>query len=129
MSGKPIVTVSANPPLSPVLGEKLTVVGRRRRRAHRLRKLCIIKLIWIACTAVVYGGAIMIRGAKMPTTRAIETEKAGHRLSITLNDAQYAEIAAIARKNRVSIAWVVREAVEGLISEDRPLVKLRSNAS
>ena len=65
----------------------------------------------------------------MPTSRGGETEKPGHRLSVTLNDSQYAEISEIARKNRVSIAWVVREAVEGLLAEDRPLVKLRSNAS
>jgi len=65
----------------------------------------------------------------MPMTRAVESDKVGHRLSITLNDEQYAEIAQIAVNNRVSIAWVVREAVERLLVDDQPLFKMRKHNS
>jgi hypothetical protein len=68
-------------------------------------------------------------GVFMPITRTAEHDKTGHRLSITVNDEQYAEITALARKNRVSIAWIVREAVERLLADDQPLFKLRGRTS
>ena len=46
-----------------------------------------------------------------------------HRLSISLDDKQYAQVAEIAQRNRVSIAWVVREAVERLLADNQPLLR------
>jgi predicted transcriptional regulator len=55
--------------------------------------------------------------------------RAAHRLSVSLSDDQYAQIAEIARNNRVSIAWVVREAVERMLTENQPLLRqLRGQA-
>jgi predicted DNA-binding ribbon-helix-helix protein len=65
----------------------------------------------------------------MPMARTAEHDKSGHRLSITLSDEQYAELTQIAAANRVSIAWVVREAVERLLVDDQPLFKIRKHAS
>lgn len=47
-------------------------------------------------------------------------ERAAHRLSVSLSDEHYAQIAEIARLNRVSIAWVVRDAVERMLTECQP---------
>lgn len=52
-------------------------------------------------------------------------DRTAHRLSVSLNDDQYAQIAEIAQRNRVSIAWVVREAVERLLTENRPHLRQR----
>lgn len=68
----------------------------------------------------------------MPVARNVESDGAGHRLSVTLNDEQYAKIAQIAQialENRVSIVWVAREAVERLFVEDQPLLKFRKRPS
>lgn len=48
-----------------------------------------------------------------------------HRLSVSLTDAQYRQLTAIAQKNKVSIAWVVREAIERLLAADMPLFEFR----
>ena len=49
-------------------------------------------------------------------------DKSIHRLSVSLTKEQYRELNAIARKNRVSVAWVVREAIDRLLMEDMPLL-------
>jgi hypothetical protein len=49
-------------------------------------------------------------------------EKPPHRLSVSLTLDQHRELSEIARKNRVSIAWVVREAIERLLKDDMPLL-------
>lgn len=59
----------------------------------------------------------------MPATVGKENnEKAPHRLSVTLTDEQYLELTEIARKNRVSTAWVVREAIERFLKDQMPLL-------
>lgn len=60
-----------------------------------------------------------------PSTVISATEKSGHRLSVSLSVDHYKELAEIARKNRVSIAWVVREAIERLLRDEMPLFHLR----
>lgn len=66
----------------------------------------------------------------MPSPHVAEVaEKASHRLSISLNDEQYRQISDIARRNRVSIAWVMREAVERLLSDQQPLFHIRKPLS
>lgn len=59
----------------------------------------------------------------MPATvRHENDEKPPHRLSITLTDEQHRELTELARKNRVSTAWVVREAIERLLKDQMPLL-------
>lgn len=53
-----------------------------------------------------------------------EPEKGkSQRVSVSFTPAQYEYLARIARRNRVSIAWVVRDAVEQLVAEDAPLFR------
>jgi hypothetical protein len=49
-------------------------------------------------------------------------DKSPHRLSVTLTPEQHQELSEIARKNRVSVAWVVREAIERMLKENMPLL-------
>ena len=49
-------------------------------------------------------------------------EKSAHRLSVSLSADQHRELNEIARQNRVSVAWVVREAIDRLIKDDMPLL-------
>ena len=52
--------------------------------------------------------------------------KSGHRLSVSLSAEQYDHLAAIASRNRVSIAWAVREAIERLLKDDMPLLYIKT---
>ncbi|PJE26426.1 Ribbon-helix-helix protein, copG family [Pseudooceanicola antarcticus] len=49
------------------------------------------------------------------------TPKASHRLSVSLTEEQHTELLEIADKNKVSVAWVVREAIERLLRDEQPL--------
>lgn len=49
-------------------------------------------------------------------------DKSAHRLSVSLSAVQHRELNEIARKNRVSVAWVVREAIDRLLKDDMPLL-------
>ena len=53
-------------------------------------------------------------------TRAKKTE-GPVRASVSFDQDEYAELKEIAEKNRVSIAWVVREAVANYLSDRKPL--------
>ena len=44
------------------------------------------------------------------------------RLSVSLTAEQHRELNEIARKNRVSVAWVVREAINRLLKDELPLL-------
>lgn len=46
---------------------------------------------------------------------------APHRLSVSLSPEHHAELVEIANKNKVSVAWVVREAIERLLHDEQPL--------
>jgi metal-responsive CopG/Arc/MetJ family transcriptional regulator len=46
------------------------------------------------------------------------------RLSVSLTADQYRELNEIAKKNRVSVAWVVREAIDRLLKDDLPLLQM-----
>lgn len=50
--------------------------------------------------------------------------KASHRLSVSLTEEQHTELAKIAEKNKVSVAWVVREAIERLLRDEQPLFRV-----
>ncbi len=58
----------------------------------------------------------------MQKTYTLQEDRAQVRLSVSLSPDQHRELNEIARKNRVSVAWVVREAVERLLKEDLPLL-------
>ena len=50
-----------------------------------------------------------------------KSDKSGHRLSVSLTPEQHEELLEIANKNKVSVAWVVREAIERLLRDEQPL--------
>lgn len=52
-------------------------------------------------------------------------KSSAHRLSVSLSSEQYAELVAIAHRNKVSVAWVVREAIERLLYDEQPLFHIR----
>ncbi len=60
--------------------------------------------------------------ATMPNNPNANDDKSAHRLSVSLTAEQHRELNEIARKNRVSIAWVVREAIDRLLKDDMPLL-------
>ena len=60
----------------------------------------------------------------MPIASHAQDDKQGHRLSVSLTAEQHRELSEIARKNRVSAAWVIREAIDRLIKEEMPLLHL-----
>ena len=53
--------------------------------------------------------------------RKNKMDKSAHRLSVSLTPEQHAELLEIANKNKVSVAWVVREAIERLLRDEQPL--------
>lgn len=59
----------------------------------------------------------------MPTAnRNKSTPRASHRLSVSLTEEQHSELLEIAEKNKVSVAWVVRESIERLLRDEQPLL-------
>ncbi len=59
----------------------------------------------------------------MPTVnRKKSTPRASHRLSVSLTEEQHLELLEIAEKNKVSVAWVVRESIERLLCDAHPLL-------
>ena len=58
----------------------------------------------------------------MTSTAIANDDKSAHRLSVSLTAEQHRELNEIARKNRVSVAWVVREAIDRLLKADMPLL-------
>lgn len=59
----------------------------------------------------------------MPKTAPKDSEdKSPHRQSVSLTEEQHAQLNEIARKNRVSVAWVIREAIDRLLKDDMPLL-------
>ncbi|AXV18549.1 hypothetical protein CYG48_22185 (plasmid) [Neorhizobium sp. SOG26] len=58
----------------------------------------------------------------MQTASPLHDDKSAHRLSVSLTAEQHRELNEIARKNRVSVAWVIREAIDRLLKEDMPLL-------
>ena len=58
----------------------------------------------------------------MPADTQNNDDKSVHRLSVSLTAEQHREINEIARKNRVSVAWVVRAAIDRLLKDEMPLL-------
>lgn len=57
----------------------------------------------------------------LPVTALFEEDKSS-RLSVSLTADQHRELNEIAKKNRVSVAWVVREAIDRLLKDELPLL-------
>lgn len=67
---------------------------------------------------------MIIREHLVPATANAESaDKPIHRLSVSLTAEQHDQLTRIAHDHRVSIAWVVREAIERLINEPAPLFR------
>jgi len=61
---------------------------------------------------------------QMSKNAATAPSKPAYRLSVSLAPEQHRQLNEIARKNRISAAWVVREAVERLLQYNQPLVQV-----
>ncbi|MCR9194547.1 MAG: ribbon-helix-helix domain-containing protein [Hyphomonas sp.] len=59
------------------------------------------------------------------SARKKNSEKSPHRLSVSLSPEQHAALLEIANENKVSVAWVVREAIERLLHDEQPLFHVR----
>jgi predicted DNA-binding protein len=57
----------------------------------------------------------------MPARRKSKKNDGTRRVSISVPLDQYNQLVALARKNRISTARVVREAIERLLRDDQPL--------
>lgn len=55
----------------------------------------------------------MVNGVPMPTQN--------HRISVSLPEGHYAALQRLAEEKRVSIAWVIREAVRQYVDMESPL--------
>lgn len=68
---------------------------------------------------------VHMNAAEENRERGRGTRKNGksQRVSVSFTPEQYEYLARIARRKRVSIAWVVRDAVEQLVAEDAPLFR------
>ena len=51
-------------------------------------------------------------------------DKSAYRLSVSLTAAQYRALSELARKNRVSTAWVIREAIDRFLKDDSVLIHM-----
>lgn len=58
----------------------------------------------------------------LPASKKTSTPKASHRLSVNLTEEQHSKLLEIAEKTKVSVAWVVREAIERLLRDEQPLL-------
>jgi predicted transcriptional regulator len=61
----------------------------------------------------------------MPNSTAANDDKTTHRLSVSLTEEQHLELNEIARKNRLSVAWVIREAIDRFLKDEKPLLHMR----
>ncbi len=51
-----------------------------------------------------------------------DSARSSYRLSVSLEPGDHKELSQIAKRNKVSVAWVVREAVRRLLKEELPLL-------
>jgi metal-responsive CopG/Arc/MetJ family transcriptional regulator len=61
----------------------------------------------------------------MPKTRRADGKAKSTRTSVSLRQEDYDEIERIAERKKVSIAWVIRDAVERYLSQQSPLFRSR----
>jgi metal-responsive CopG/Arc/MetJ family transcriptional regulator len=58
--------------------------------------------------------------AEIPNSTIIPKSEPSPRLSVTLPSETYVSLERIAKKKKVSLAWVVRDATEKYISDELP---------
>ena len=58
----------------------------------------------------------------VPMTGQGQDKKSAHRLSVNMTGKQHRELSEIAHRNKVSVAWVIREAIERLLKDEFPLL-------
>lgn len=74
------------------------------------------------CTILVYSGASMVRArTRIPAGKREHANCV--RASVSFDGGDYAELERIAEAKRVSVAWVVREAVSMYLGEGNPLFR------
>lgn len=56
-------------------------------------------------------------------SQAADADSEMVRLTISLRPTSYSHVMAMAKRNRVSAAWVIREAVDEYIAKDVPLFR------
>jgi predicted DNA-binding protein len=61
--------------------------------------------------------------AEIPNSTIIPKSEQSPRLSVTLPSETYVSLERIAKKKKVSLAWVVRDATEKYISDEFPLFR------
>ncbi|MCC6228551.1 MAG: CopG family transcriptional regulator [Phycisphaerales bacterium] len=59
----------------------------------------------------------------MKTLQKKSVAALGYRVSVSLTDDQHEFLSALAERKRVSLAWVIRDAIERVITEESPLFK------
>lgn len=101
---------------------------RKKAYRHRVRRHKVARAICQSCiaygtfggfTSLVYSGESIHHGQN--TMPAARTKKAGHdpssvRASISFPKELYRRLEDLAREKKVSLAWVVRDAVEGYLA-------------
>lgn len=63
----------------------------------------------------------------MPKQTSLDGKKTNVRTSVTLSADDYSELERIAEKKKVSVAWVVREAVDSYLNQEAPLLRNERN--
>jgi len=61
--------------------------------------------------------------AEIPNSAIVPKSEHSLRLSVTLPSETYVSLERIAKKKKVSLAWVVRDATEKYISDEFPLFR------
>ena len=69
----------------------------------------------------------MVQVTERPNLTIAPKNERSLRLSVTLPSETYSSLERIARKKKVSIAWVVRDATEKYVSDELPLFREISN--
>ena len=49
-------------------------------------------------------------------------------MSVSFEQAQYEELVRIAERKKVSVAWVIREAIDTYLTQEEPLFRARNSA-
>ena len=63
----------------------------------------------------------------MPKQTSLDGKKTTVRTSVTLSADDYSELERIAEKKKVSVAWVVRDAVDSYLNQEAPLLRNERN--
>jgi metal-responsive CopG/Arc/MetJ family transcriptional regulator len=71
---------------------------------------------------------MVVQMADSPNSTSLPKSERSPRLSVTIPVETYDSLERIARKKKVSLAWVVRDAAERYVSDELPLFREIGNA-